>query len=216
MAARAWAGCAGPYAGPWANEAPASRPGADKPRRLCGRRPRRGKLMLTSSDRDRPLALLCFGRLWHGHRKYALLESCLDPIEIDPFRQRDRALDRAEATLREHVVPALFLLFLLLLALDSQHATGDLELDVALVHSGQLSRELVSILLLDHVDGGSAAPAAGEQAEWLELHACPAERRNAVVEILEHPVDFPTQGLERLPFARPFRRLGIPFFRFCW
>src|SRR6266516_4072099 len=170
-----------------------------------------------SFDRDLPLALLCFGRLWHDHRKYTLLEGCLDPIEINAFWQRDRTLDRAAAALRKHVVPALFLLpFVLLLALYSQHATDDLELDVALVHSGQLGRELISILLLDHVDGGSAAPAAGEQAQRLELHPCPAECRKAVVEILEHPIDFSTQSLERFPFTRPFRSLGIPFFRFCW
>src|SRR5262249_36765826 len=155
------------------------------------------------------LALLCVGRLWHGHRKYPLLESCVDPVEINAFWQRDRTLDRAEAALREHVVPTLFLPFVLLLALDGQHATGDLDLDVVLVHSGQLGGELISRLLLDHVDGGSAAPAPTKQAQWVELHPRPAEGRNATVEILEYPVDFPTQGLQRLPFARPFRSPGF-------
>src|SRR5262249_60795290 len=71
-------------------------------------------MVLTSFNRNLPLALLCVGRLWHGHREYPLLESCVDPVEIDAFWQRDRTLDRAEATLREHVVPAPFLPFVLL------------------------------------------------------------------------------------------------------
>src|SRR5207245_3356197 len=136
-----------------------------------------------------------FVHLRHRHYEDTLLESCLDLVEIDVVRQRDRALDRAEPALREDIVLGLLLLLLLLLllrlllALEGEHAVADFELDVALVHSGQLGRELIDLVLLDYIDGGSTAPATGEQPEGLEVDSCAAECRapRALVELFEYP-----------------------------
>src|SRR5260370_2102902 len=110
----------------------------------------------------------------------------LDLVGINAVRNTERTLEGAIAALREVVVLLLFLPFVLFLAFDRQRAIGKFDVDIILVHSRQLCRDFVRLLLIGDVHGWSLAPADFAAPERLDIEYAAAERRTprAPLEIL--------------------------------
>src|SRR6516225_1930695 len=155
-------------------------------------------------DRDLLLAFLRLRRLRQRDGEHAVLEICLDLVGIDAVRHAERALERAIATFGKIIVLLLLFLVVALLARDGQGAVGKLDVDVALIHSRQLRRDLVGFLLLGDIDGWRLAPSGLARPERLQYECAAAEWRapGAQLEILEQAVDLAPQVLERPPLCR--------------
>src|SRR5271165_7208895 len=143
--------------------------------------------------------LLSLGGLRHLHGEHAMLEARLDLIRVHRLGDSERALERAEPTFPQ--VEVLLLLFLVfrLLALDCQHAVGDLEFDVLLVEAGQIGGHPKRVVVLDEIDRRHRDPGLG-RPEGLDVERRPSERRaerKTRVEVLEQPVDLVAKILER-------------------
>src|SRR5262245_53128612 len=86
--------------------------------------------LLTFLYCDPLLALLRLCTLRQLHCKHAVDELGLDLVRVHALRNRKAALEGTIATLGEIIILLLFLLLLVFLALDGQHAVGELHVDV--------------------------------------------------------------------------------------
>ncbi|MEY2603091.1 MAG: hypothetical protein QOH31_865, partial [Verrucomicrobiota bacterium] len=82
----------------------------------------------------------------------------LDLVGINAVRLAERTLEGAVAAFGEMKVLLLFLPFVLFLTLDGQRAIREFDVDITLVHSRQLDRDFVRLLMLGDVNGWSLAP----------------------------------------------------------
>src|SRR6202521_377541 len=128
-------------------------------------------------DGDLLLALLCFWPLRQRDREYAVLEMRLDLVGINAVRHAERTLEGAIAAFGEMIVLLLFLPFVLFLTFDGQRAIREFDVDITLVHSRQLDRDFVRLLMLGDVNGWSLAPGDLAAPERLDVEHAASGRR---------------------------------------
>src|SRR3972149_5603807 len=122
-------------------------------------------------DRDLLFLLLRLRGLWKRHGEHAVLEACHDLIGVHAAWNLEGAMEGAVAALREVVVLLRLFPLLLLLAFDGEEAVGEFHVDIALIHAGELGRDLVLLVLFDDVRGGGpggagpGAPGRGHGAQ---------------------------------------------------
>src|ERR1700719_5162894 len=93
----------------------------------------------------------------------------LDLVGINAVRHAERTLEGAVAAFGEMIVLLLFLPFVLFLTFDGQRAIREFDVDITLVHSRQLDRDFVGLLMLGDVNGWSPAPGDLAGPERLDL-----------------------------------------------
>src|SRR6202022_149757 len=154
------------------------------PRRQCHRVSR-------LLDGDLLLALLCFWPLRQRDREYAVLEMRLELVGINAGRHAERTLEGAIAAFGEMIVLLFFLPFVLFLTFDGQRAIREFDIDITLVHSRQLGRDFVRLLMLGDVHGWSLAPGDLAAPERLDVEHAASGRRTprAHSKIIENTVE---------------------------
>src|SRR6267143_4265558 len=135
-----------------------------------GPRPRRASSHpLSMTDADALDGSPGFGGLGDGKSKHAILKGRHGGVQIEPFGQGHRALDRAEAAFAQDIVLLFGLAFGSLLATNRYRSVGKADLYIRRFHAGQLGLDLDLLVRLADVDfrravfGGPDARGTGQR-----------------------------------------------------
>src|SRR5215217_3520479 len=132
--------------------------------------------------------------LRHCHREHAVLERRLRSLLVDLEGQRQAALEAAVVAFAE--APALVPALGLRLAADGEHVVVDEELDVFLIHAGELGRDADLAIRGVHLEA-RPAPAPCARPACGPVERCGRARVEAVEDIVEESVHFAMELEER-------------------
>ena len=99
------------------------------------------------------------GDLRDGHLQHTILVGGADLLAVSVLRNRHLAVEATEVPLHEVVLSLLVLLLLLLLALalDDQRVVLSRHLNLVLLHSGHIHRQIIALVGLVHIHASESA-----------------------------------------------------------